>query len=174
MYKSAIYAYDANFPLYDKNRITKFKNLLMGYLYKFGVVNSKRESKFYVPDFMYSKKYFPKYLEGSGYLMSSDVAFKLYEESFKTKIFHFEDIFLTGFVAPKIQIPLTNYPNMRLNFDKSNFCKFYAVILVHRVNAEEMFEAFNFLTQKENFCEFYDESSLWLKFKAWQSGQFEG
>lgn len=49
-----------------------------------------------MPTYMYPYKIYPNYLSGVGYLMSSNVAMKLYEESFAVPIIHMEDVFITG------------------------------------------------------------------------------
>lgn len=45
---------------------------------------------------MYDKKTYPNYLSGTGYVMSWDVAMKLYNASLITPLFHLEDVYLTG------------------------------------------------------------------------------
>lgn len=45
---------------------------------------------------MYSEKVYPNYLSGYGYFMSTNVALKLYEESFNIPLVHMEDVFFTG------------------------------------------------------------------------------
>lgn len=50
----------------------------------------------YSPQYMYGKRVYPNYLSGTGYLMTLDVAKKLFETTLTTPIFHLEDIYITG------------------------------------------------------------------------------
>lgn len=50
----------------------------------------------YSPRYMFSGSRYPDYVSGTTYLMSSDVAAKLYSISLVTPIFHLEDVFITG------------------------------------------------------------------------------
>ena len=50
----------------------------------------------YMPSYMYPYKVYPYYLSGVGYLMSLQVALKLYEEAFSIPIIHMEDVYITG------------------------------------------------------------------------------
>lgn len=45
---------------------------------------------------MYSGNTYPNYLSGTAYVMSIDVAQRLYNVSLTTPIFHLEDVYLTG------------------------------------------------------------------------------
>lgn len=45
---------------------------------------------------MYEEKVYPNYLSGTGYLMTVDVAQKLFKATLTTEIFHLEDIYITG------------------------------------------------------------------------------
>lgn len=58
----------------------------------------------YVPEEVYPNEMYPQFLCGVGYLMSIDVAIRLYEESFKHELFFIEDVFITG-----KQVLLNNY-----------------------------------------------------------------
>lgn len=49
-----------------------------------------------MPSYLYSNKVYPNYVAGYGYLMSLNVALRLYEEAFNVPIIHMEDVFITG------------------------------------------------------------------------------
>lgn len=55
----------------------------------------------YTPMYMYSGNIYPNYLSGTGYVMSMDVAMKLYNASLTTPVFHLEDVYLTGKLSVK-------------------------------------------------------------------------
>lgn len=50
----------------------------------------------YSPNYMYDKDTYPNYLSGTGYVMSVDVALRLYNASLRIPLFHLEDVFVTG------------------------------------------------------------------------------
>lgn len=49
-----------------------------------------------MPEFVYPRDIYPHYLSGVGYLVSTDVALKLYEESFNHPLIYLEDVFILG------------------------------------------------------------------------------
>lgn len=53
-------------------------------------------NKWYSPRYMYEDKKYPDYVSGTAYVITIDVAEKLYAASLTTPIFHLEDIYLTG------------------------------------------------------------------------------
>lgn len=52
--------------------------------------------------YMFSGNTYPIYLSGTGYVMSMDVATKLYNASLTTPVFHLEDVYLTGMCETRI------------------------------------------------------------------------
>lgn len=82
---------------------------LFGYLYSSAEVVRDVRHKWYVPEYMYSNKTYPPYLNGPAYVMSRDVAYKLYATALATPIFHLEDVYLTGICAQKAKIKLQHF-----------------------------------------------------------------
>ena len=78
------------------NRMETTENLLMGYLMSGYYPNRDITSKYYAPNYMYDKNKYPDFLTGTGYVMSIDVATKLYGVVLKTPLFVLEDVYLTG------------------------------------------------------------------------------
>lgn len=72
------------------------KDLLIGALICGARPIANVRSKWYAPKFMYPGRVYPNYLSGSAYLMSTDVVGKLYKAALWTRIFHIEDVFITG------------------------------------------------------------------------------
>ena len=69
---------------------------------------------------MYSGRVYPNYLSGTGYVMSVDVAEKLYKAALQTPIFHLEDVYITGICAKKARVrPHNNslFTYQKLNYD---------------------------------------------------------
>lgn len=50
----------------------------------------------FMPKYMYRYDEYPDYLSGVGYLMSMDVAGRLYDKALITSMVYLEDVFVTG------------------------------------------------------------------------------
>ncbi|XP_073974842.1 beta-1,3-galactosyltransferase 1-like isoform X2 [Rhodnius prolixus] len=61
-------------------------------------------NKWYVPKYIYKKSFYPNYLSGTGYVMSREVAAKLYDVALSTPIIHLEDVYITGRYKPVVCI----------------------------------------------------------------------
>lgn len=72
------------------------ENLLLGSRFCHAKPVGNISSKWYAPNYMFDDKVYPNYLSGSGYVMSIDVATKLYNASLSEPLFHLEDVYLTG------------------------------------------------------------------------------
>lgn len=98
VYNSTIQEHDQGtvMALAPRNRINKRSSLLLGSRFCNAVPIANVSSKWYTPMYMYSGKVYPNYLSGTGYVMSMDVAAKLYNASLTTPVFHLEDVYLTG------------------------------------------------------------------------------
>ncbi|XP_014362624.2 uncharacterized protein LOC106714171 isoform X1 [Papilio machaon] len=57
------------------------------------------KSKWYSPRYMYSGRVYPRYLSGTGYVLSAPAARALYAAALTTTYFHLEDIYITGMCA---------------------------------------------------------------------------
>ncbi|KAK9500284.1 hypothetical protein O3M35_001572 [Rhynocoris fuscipes] len=66
-------------------------------------------NKWYVPKYIYHKSFYPNYLSGTGYVMSRDVAAKLYHAALSTSLIHLEDVYITGICAMKAGIRPRNH-----------------------------------------------------------------
>lgn len=58
-----------------------------------------RMKKWAVPRYMYAKPTFPPFLSGSGYLVTSEAARCVLEESRRIPFIHLEDVYVTGICA---------------------------------------------------------------------------
>ncbi|KAJ3647346.1 hypothetical protein Zmor_019230 [Zophobas morio] len=118
-------------------------------------------SKWYSPRYMYSGRVYPNYLSGTGYVMSVDVAEKLYKAALQTPIFHLEDVYITGICAKKARVrPHNNslFTYQKLNYDLCLFMKLYTA---HRFTPVDIRKTYNLLkdnnvtreclTQKNSF-----------------------
>ncbi|KAH0817334.1 hypothetical protein GEV33_005457 [Tenebrio molitor] len=115
--------------LMDRNTTT---GLLMGKLICGARPIKDTNSKWYSPRYMYPGRVYPNYLSGTGYLMSADVADKLYKTALRTPIFHLEDVYVTGICAKKANVRPHNIPlftYQKLNYD---LCLFMRLYTAHR------------------------------------------
>ena len=69
-----------------------------------------KSSMYYVPEYLYDKKWFHKYISGHVYFMSTAMVMQLLETSMKTSLFPFQGVFLTGLVAERLNISPLNHP----------------------------------------------------------------
>ncbi|CAH2056547.1 unnamed protein product, partial [Iphiclides podalirius] len=59
------------------------------------------KSKWYSPRYMYPGRVYPRYLSGTGYVLSAPAAHSLYAAALTTTYFHLEDIYITGMCAAR-------------------------------------------------------------------------
>ncbi|XP_012546334.2 uncharacterized protein LOC101737726 [Bombyx mori] len=98
-------------------------------------------NKWYSPRYMYNARVYPKYLSGTGYVMSVDAAAALYRAALNTNYFHLEDIYITGMCAmgarPLLVArddPLFSYSRLR----GGAACSAHARVTAHRVGPPHM------------------------------------
>lgn len=82
--------------LSNRNRLQHQSSLLLGRKICHAKPIRNVFNKWYAASYMYDKLEYPKYLSGTGYVMSINAAISLYREALKIQIFHLEDVFLTG------------------------------------------------------------------------------
>ncbi|CAG7822355.1 unnamed protein product, partial [Allacma fusca] len=58
-------------------------------------------SKWYTPPEIWSEEFFPPYVGGPCYILAGSVALKIYDAALSEKLFHLEDVFLTGIIPSK-------------------------------------------------------------------------
>lgn len=92
---------------------------------------------------MYSEKTYPNYLSGTAYVMSLDVAARLYKESLRTPILHLEDVYITGVCAKRAKLRPINHPGFSYVPRKSEPCELKRVITAHRVSPGNMYTNWN-------------------------------
>ncbi|KAH8331236.1 hypothetical protein KR067_013085, partial [Drosophila pandora] len=87
-------------------------------------------NKFFVPRYIYPDPVFPRYLSGSGYLLSRDVARRLFEVAWHTEIIPLEDVFITGLCSLKAQVNPVHSPLFSIRKVQDN-CDFRENIIQH-------------------------------------------
>ncbi|XP_041790116.1 beta-1,3-galactosyltransferase 2-like [Chelmon rostratus] len=103
------------------------------------VVRSK-DSKWYVPEEMYSKPTYPTYTLGMGYVFSNDLPVKLVEVSKSVKPFNIEDAYI-GVCMEKLGLAPTSPPNpsqFKAYSTKYDRCEYSKIITYILGSSEEL------------------------------------
>ncbi|XP_002738821.1 beta-1,3-galactosyltransferase 1-like [Saccoglossus kowalevskii] len=102
----------------------------------------QKGSKWYTSEDVYPGPTYPPYLCGTGYIASIDVVTRLYLESIRTKLLHWEDVYV-GIVMQQIQI-LPRHDNRFDTFSKlykpQQPCSLYRLFTVHHVKTSGMYK----------------------------------
>jgi len=101
--------------------------------------HTNEHSKWYTPKYMYPYPYFPNYLSGTAYLMSRDVAEKLYKVSLTVPLLHLEDVFITGICAVKARVRPRNNKGFTY-YHIGRDCRAH-MITNHHFTPSQMYEA---------------------------------
>lgn len=88
---------------------------------------------------MYSERIYPNYLSGTGYVMSLDVAFKLYHAALTTPLLHLEDVYITGLCAKYAKVRPINHSGFSYVPRKLDPCTLRNAITAHKVNVSSMY-----------------------------------
>ena len=80
------------------------KKLLLCHVFYKQPVMRHPKSKWYVSPIEYKRNRFPTYCSGSAFVLTTDVAATMFKASFDTNFFWVDDLYVTGFLAKKINI----------------------------------------------------------------------
>ena len=92
---------------------------------------------------MFSERIYPNYLSGTGYVMSLDVALKLYKAALSTPLLHLEDVYITGVCARNAKLRPMNHPGFSYVPRKLDICVLKSAITAHKVNSSIMYTIWN-------------------------------
>ncbi|XP_078033491.1 beta-1,3-galactosyltransferase 1 isoform X1 [Augochlora pura] len=109
-------------------------------------------NKWYTPKYMYSEKMYPNYLSGTGYVMSLDVALKLYQAALTMPLLHLEDVYITGLCAKRAKVRPVNHLGFSYIPRKLDPCILRNVITAHKVNSFNMYVIWNKLHDTNLSC----------------------
>ncbi|GAB6023014.1 hypothetical protein CHUAL_007104 [Chamberlinius hualienensis] len=129
-----------------------YKSQLFGRLVKGARPLRTKSSKYYVPVSEYKDKVYPDYLSGTAYVMSADVAAKLYAVSKVTPIFFFEDVFITGICAKKAGIVRRNHIGFVYYKRPVKGCSYLRVITGHNNTPTDLRKIWKDLQKKIVKC----------------------
>lgn len=98
--------------------------------------------KWLVPKQVYDKEFYPRYLSGAAYVMSSDVISKLFRSvlNYSGPVLHIDDLFLTGIIAKAYGIDIHNSPEFYISYSDDEFCgidvcKMHTISTFHGCNS---------------------------------------
>ncbi|XP_043512310.1 beta-1,3-galactosyltransferase 1-like isoform X1 [Frieseomelitta varia] len=109
-------------------------------------------NKWYTPKYMYSERIYPNYLSGTGYVMSLDVAFKLYHAALRTPLLHLEDVYITGLCAKHAKVRPINHSGFSYVPRKLDPCTLRNAITAHKVNVSSMYVIWKKLNDTNLSC----------------------
>ncbi|XP_067249762.1 UDP-GlcNAc:betaGal beta-1,3-N-acetylglucosaminyltransferase 7, like [Chanodichthys erythropterus] len=139
----------------DENKV---ENLIVGDTILEAKPIRNRQSKYFIPKELYDKRY-PPYLGGGGFLMSSQVARRLFVVSESVELYPIDDVFL-GMCLQKLHI----VPELHLGFRTFGIikrkvtplnrepCFFRNLIVVHKLMPQELLHMWNLVQNGELSC----------------------
>lgn len=90
-------------------------------------------SKYYSPKHMFTLRRFPVYVSGTAYVLGGGIAPRLYRTALGTRLYHLEDVFLTGICAAQLDITPTDHPGFSYFPRGSDPCEYYRVVSGHEM-----------------------------------------
>ncbi|XP_051760504.1 UDP-GlcNAc:betaGal beta-1,3-N-acetylglucosaminyltransferase 7, like [Ctenopharyngodon idella] len=136
----------------------KVENLIVGDTILEAKPIRNRQSKYFIPKELYDKRY-PPYLGGGGFLMSSQVARRVFVVSESVELYPIDDVFL-GMCLQKLHI----VPELHLGFRTFGIikrkvtplnrepCFFRNLIVVHKLIPQELLHMWNLVQNEELVC----------------------
>ncbi|XP_030640473.1 UDP-GlcNAc:betaGal beta-1,3-N-acetylglucosaminyltransferase 7, like [Chanos chanos] len=136
----------------------KVHNLFVGDTIAKAIPIRNRQSKYYIPKELYDKPY-PPYVGGGGFLMSSELARKLFVVSEDLELYPIDDVFL-GMCLQKLQIAPEMHPGfktfgiMRRKVSPMNSepCFFKHLIVIHKLTPQELLRMWYIVQDKNLTC----------------------
>lgn len=117
--------------------------------------NRNKNSKWYMPPELYPKETYPTFCSGTGYVLSADLARKIYQASRSIPYLHLEDVYV-GICLAKLRIEPTPPPNEFLfNHWRVSYssCKYSHLITSHGFHPNELLKYWHHLqSNKHNAC----------------------
>ncbi|KAK6990452.1 beta-1 3-galactosyltransferase 1 [Biomphalaria glabrata] len=120
------------------------KQMALGPCFLIGALHSNTspfrdsKNKWYVTKAEYPEKYFPNYLSGTAYAMTTSAAMRLFIESFYVKLLFLEDVYLTGLVADQASVPRVADEDFSWLKYEASGCQYRDKISGHKNSPEEI------------------------------------
>lgn len=136
----------------------KVLNLFVGDTISKAIPIRNRQSKYYIPKELFDKPY-PPYVGGGGFLMSSQLARRLYVVSEDLELYPIDDVFL-GMCLQKLHLSPEMHPGFRtfgitkrrvspMNNDP---CFYKNLIMVHKLSPQELLTMWSVVQSEDLVC----------------------
>ncbi|XP_053226721.1 beta-1,3-galactosyltransferase 1-like [Podarcis raffonei] len=129
------------------------KNYMTGYIYWKTKPLRDKAYKWYVPKAVYPNETYPPYCAGPGYVLSGDLAKKIYQVAKTIRVINMEDAFM-GICLYELGISVTESPWGLFNVYKVKYekCKFSKVVVVHHYGPEELLQIWPGFQDQNQTC----------------------
>ncbi|XP_075715665.1 beta-1,3-galactosyltransferase 2-like [Rhinoderma darwinii] len=117
------------------------KNFITGMIVQNALPHRDKGSKWFMSTKIYSKKFYPLYCSGTGYVFSGDLAKEIYLAALELQTFPFEDVFV-GMCLQKLGVKIFEptekwFIGEKVNYDR---CKFAKLVTVHHFTPKELLQ----------------------------------
>lgn len=133
---------------------------MYGYLHHNSIPQRVGSRKYFTPISLFNGTKYPDYLSGGGYLIisrsngSSNLSMfrSIYEMSKLTPLINMEDVYITGFIAQKLDIK--RYHLIEFNYQKIaiNKCRYSRLISSHNISENEMYKLWYWMSSGKLKC----------------------
>lgn len=111
------------------------------------------QSKYYVSENLWPEKYYPPYVSGGGFIMSSVMAARIFEAMKELPIIPIDDAFI-GVCLRKLNLRPTNHKGFKswgVKYLEHNNCVWREVMTFHKLQPEELAQVWqNFIRSKQD------------------------
>lgn len=136
----------------------KVLNLFVGDTISKAIPIRNRQSKYYIPKELYDKPY-PPYVGGGGFLMSSQLARRLFVVSEDVELYPIDDVFLGMclqmlHMAPELHPGFRTFGIMKRRVSPMNNdpCFYKNLIVVHKLSPEELLRMWSIVQREDLVC----------------------
>ena len=116
---------------------------ILGHVFQRSKPIQNKRSKWYTPLKEFSEKFYPKYVSGTTYAVSTSAVADLYSTSLGVKLFWLEDVYTTGLLARKAGVPRVHNPQFHYTTPPASGCTFKTAITGHRYRLTNMLKIHN-------------------------------
>lgn len=132
----------------------KAKDLFIGDVIRNAGPHRNSKLKYFVPESVFVGEY-PPYAGGGGYLLSGDLAIRLYNISQKVVLYPIDDVY-TGMCLKKLGLVPEKHPGFRTfgieEKYRDNPCIYRSLMLVHSLTPQEMLKVWSWIVHPEVDC----------------------
>uniref|UniRef100_A0A673MPE9 Hexosyltransferase n=1 Tax=Sinocyclocheilus rhinocerous TaxID=307959 RepID=A0A673MPE9_9TELE len=139
----------------EENRV---ENLIVGDTILEAKPIRNRQSKYFIPKELYDKRY-PPYLGGGGFLMSSQVAHRLFAVSEGVELYPIDDVFLGMClqklkIVPELHLAFRTFGIIKRKVTRLNRepCFFRNLIVVHKLGPQELLQMWTLVQNEDLNC----------------------